>query len=132
MSSGCFLSPNYPNDYGLSEACTIRVLRSTTLQVNAFETEHNYDKLTMGGTDFSGFDGPSGVFVAAGTTITWSSDYSVAKPGFEICGTSRMRTASLPRKGSPLGGVLFGSTCTRQNNGVPFQRPVAAVWALIL
>ena len=61
------------------------------------------------------------MFVAAGTTITWLSDYSLAKLGFEICGTSRVCTAWQPRKGSPLGGVLFGSTCTRHNNAVRFN-----------
>ena len=64
----------------------------------AFNTELGFDFLCVGSTCYSGPDesgayrqrngataDPSSIVVAAGLTITWSSDYSVTKSGFQMC-----------------------------------------------
>jgi hypothetical protein len=83
----CFRSPNYPSAYGNSQACTITVNEAVLLSVTAFSTESGYDRLTVNGVQYSGTNGPGGVQVAAGSTITWTSDSSVTRTGFQICGT---------------------------------------------
>ena len=83
----CFRSPNYPSAYGNSQACTITVNEAVLLSVTAFTTESCCDKLTVNGVQYSGTNGPGGVQVAAGSTITWTSDSSVTRTGFQICGT---------------------------------------------
>ena len=55
------------------------------LNVVSFNTETNYDKLTVEGTQYHGTTGPQGVVVSAGIQITWSSDGSETRAGFEIC-----------------------------------------------
>ena len=81
----CFRSPNYPSHYGDSQSCTITVHSGGILAVNAFNTESRFDKLTVNGVVYSGSSGPSGVSVSAGATITWLSDSSSTRSGFEIC-----------------------------------------------
>jgi hypothetical protein len=87
----CFRSPNYGVDYyGNYEDCAITVTghQAVALLVTAFSTESDYDSLTVAGLPYSGSSSPDGVQVAAGTTITFTSDGSVTRPGFEICGVS--------------------------------------------
>ena len=50
-----------------------------------FSTESGYDKLTVGGTSYSGSAGPDGVSVSSSTSITWRSDSNGAKTGWKIC-----------------------------------------------
>ena len=88
-SGTCFRSSNYPWGYGNNENCTITVNTATTLSVTTFDTESGYDHLTVNGVFYSGTSGPDGVQVAAGATITFTSDDFVTWTGFEICGTSR-------------------------------------------
>ena len=85
VTGDCFRSPNYPSHYGDSQSCTITVHSGGILSVSAFDTEKNYDKLTVNGVVYSGSSGPSGVSVSAGATITWLSDSSSTSSGFEIC-----------------------------------------------
>jgi hypothetical protein len=86
-SGTCFRSPNYPSDYGVDQTCTITTQDAVTLSVTAFSTEQTHDKLTVNGVQYSGTTGPGGVQVSAGSTITWTSDGSVTRTGFQICGT---------------------------------------------
>jgi len=82
MSGNCVSSSNHPSEYGNNEECTIS-LYEVALTFDAFSTERNYDILTVGGTGFSGTDGPS-----AGTysgVISWSSDFSVVNSGWTLC-----------------------------------------------
>jgi hypothetical protein len=86
----CFHSPNYPSNYGNNQQCTITVTAhaQVTLSVTAFTTESGYDFLTVNGVRYDGTSGPEGVQVAAGSTIFFTTDYSVVRSGFEICGAS--------------------------------------------
>ena len=51
--------------------------------MKAFQTEAKYDKLIINGNAYSGNVGPSGI-VPEGS-ISWSSDGSVSKTGFNLC-----------------------------------------------
>ena len=84
----CFRSPNYPSNYDINQQCIITVAahEEVTLSVTAFTTELGYDYLTVNGFRYSDTSGPEGVQVAAGSTIDFSSDFSVIRSGFEICG----------------------------------------------
>lgn len=73
-------------NHGNNERCTIRVAQAATLSVPQFQTESFYDTLTVGGIAYSGSgNGLGGTSVAAGSIITWSSDYSVTSGGFTVC-----------------------------------------------
>jgi hypothetical protein len=71
--------------YGLNEACTMRAEMSMTITTIEFNTERNYDFIRVGNAAYSGSTGPMNVQVAAGTLVTWSSDWSVNLAGFTIC-----------------------------------------------
>ena len=88
-SATCFRSPNYPSNYGSNQQCTITAHEAVTLSVTAFNVEGygcQYDNLTVNGNTYCGTTGPSGVHVAAGANITWTSDDADFFSGFEICG----------------------------------------------
>jgi hypothetical protein len=105
-SATCFRSPNYPSDYANYESCTITVAahEQVTLSVVAFSTESGYDKLTVNSVQYSGATGPGGVQVAAGSTITFTSDGSTVRSGFEVCGeySYPQRTRTLERSVAPV------------------------------
>jgi len=78
----CIQSKNHPSSYGNNEACTISAW-NVAVTVEAFDTESGYDYLTVGGSRYSGSNGP-----ASGTysgTIRWASDYSVVRSGWRLC-----------------------------------------------
>ena len=81
----CFSSPNYQSTYGNLQQCFITAHEAVTLSVVAFSTESRYDELIVNGVQYSGTTGPEGVQVAAGSTITWTSDDADFFSGFEIC-----------------------------------------------
>jgi hypothetical protein len=72
-------------NYGNNERCTFTTSSAGTLNVVSFNTESGYDELTVGGTQYDGTTGPQGVVVSAAAQITWSSDESETRAGFEIC-----------------------------------------------
>ena len=73
--------------YGVDEACTMRAEMSMTITTTEFETEGGVDLITVGDTAYSGSFGPMNVQVAAGTLVTWASDYDTNLAGFTICAT---------------------------------------------
>ena len=86
VTDECISSPNYPNDYGNSEACTITPQRSKiVLSVTSFETESCCDYMTIDGVQYQGTSGPDGVVVTPGTSMTWYSDGSISSAGWKIC-----------------------------------------------
>lgn len=84
-NDGCALSPNYPESYGNDQFCEIQILDTAAFPILApsFNTESNYDILTVNGQSYSGGMGPSGV-VPTGF-ISWSSDFSVTYSGWKLC-----------------------------------------------
>jgi len=87
ISGDCLESPNYPEEYGNEQACTILVSPSNTMaiEVSAFQTEENFDHVSVDGNWFSGGEdqGPDGVVPTS--MITWSSDYTVTAGGWKLC-----------------------------------------------
>jgi len=84
LGGTCFRTLSDYNDY---ETCTINVETDCVLEVKSFDTEVNYDYLTVNGQGYSGSTGPDGVFVVAGQEIQFSSDGSFVGSGFNICGS---------------------------------------------
>jgi hypothetical protein len=84
VRGGCLYSSNFPLDYDLLEACSFRSNANGTLQVEAFNTEEQYDTLTVGGVRYSGRSGPNAVAVSAGDVISWYSDRLTVSSGFEV------------------------------------------------
>ena len=72
-------------DYGNDEHCTIMALRPLGITVTEFDTESGHDHLTIGGTQYSGSQGPQGLWIAPGTQLVWTSDASGTKAGFKLC-----------------------------------------------
>ncbi|CAK9017507.1 unnamed protein product [Durusdinium trenchii] len=88
----CSRSPSYPSQYGNNEECTLQLgtrAQGGVLQVKHFETESNYDILIVDGPDgvfsFSGQTGPQALEVGTGLEMSWVSDHSITKSGWEIC-----------------------------------------------
>ena len=78
-------TPTYRND----ASCTISIIDTLELTVEYFETELNVDTLTLGGATYSGAIGPkSGRYFGE---ISWSSDATIARPGWKLCKKPRSR-----------------------------------------
>jgi len=82
-SQGCASSPNFPAAYGSDQKCSFRILRPSTLHVQNFHVESEFDTLQVDGKYYSGRKGPDGVL--ATSTISWSSDSDTAGTGWRIC-----------------------------------------------
>ena len=97
----CFRSPNYPSNYSDYESCTITASEAVTLSVAAFsveaETSCGFDSLTVNGVQYCSTLGPDGVQVAAGATITFTSDDAITSTGFEICGAHSFKPHAQPQ-----------------------------------
>jgi hypothetical protein len=77
----CVRSPNYPSNYGVFEHCTFTT--DFAIKATSFDTERNYDKLYVNGVRYDGTSGPSDVTPT--TIITWTTDRSVTRAGWELC-----------------------------------------------
>ena len=111
-STNCVSSPNYPNsNYPNSDSCSIQVTdyvdAEDVILVNAFQTGATHDTLVVKGVSYSGTTaggGPVGVKLVSGDTVSWSTDTTVTKSGWEIClGNSEWST--LPSK--PIGDTVI-------------------------
>ena len=80
----CVQSPNYPSDYGANEGCEISASAAGSLRTEAFSTEAEYDKITIGAETYSGTTGPAGLLPDA-ASMQWSADGSVQSSGWKIC-----------------------------------------------
>jgi hypothetical protein len=93
-SGNCACSSNYDasctspsGTYNNYEECTVTFPPSSLLTSSAFSTESRYDKVTVNGVPYSGSTGPYGVVASS---MTWSSDHSVVRPGWKICAECTM------------------------------------------
>ena len=71
VDGACARSPDYPDDYGDSQQCTITptsLAVGQLLSATAFDTESGYDKLIVNGTTYSGATGPSNVLLGSAFT----------------------------------------------------------------
>ena len=124
-SGACFQSPNYPDDYGKRQYCTIKVSRvkdSEKLFPERFYTQGSGDKLTIGGAEYSQTTSPNGVVVSAKDEIKWASDGSTTYGGagssgygFKICFVEEcaQKNGKIINTGSPTcgcGGTICDAT----------------------
>jgi len=81
----CVQSANYPGSYGNNERCDIRMLRDADLTSGRrFSLETCCDHLMINGVDVESADMlPNSL--TAGTTFTFTTDYSVTRGGWQIC-----------------------------------------------
>lgn len=69
-----------------NEQCTATVnVPNAIINTDFFDTEANYDFLTIGSMRYSGRVGPQNLAVHQETEIEWSSDFSNTGAGWEIC-----------------------------------------------
>jgi hypothetical protein len=106
--SGCLTHPGYPAAYTNNEACTVTVTGDAIMTATAFSTESCCDHLHIGSEIFSGSTGPGGLFVAEGTTILWSTDFSVTDGGFRLCAEAGTRVQTLYSSTVDFAGEIFG------------------------
>lgn len=77
--------------YQHNEACTMTALVAGSLDVRIFTTERNYDKINVGGVEYSGnmqhteVQNLQGTSMDQGQNMWWTSDGSVAYDGWKIC-----------------------------------------------
>ena len=92
-SPNCIRSPNFPSNYGNSEACSITptaLAIGRPLTATSFDTESGYDFLFIPShpsgtlTAFYGGGGPSNFILGPGT-IQWTTDSSVTYTGWRVC-----------------------------------------------
>jgi len=83
--SHCAQSPNYPSDYAADQSCSIAVNaeKAEPILVLDFDTEADWDIMTINGLDYSGATEPAGIVPT--DTITWSSDFMVQAGGWRLC-----------------------------------------------
>jgi len=82
-AGACVQSLNHPSSYGNNQECEVVLGGDVSLSVEAFSTESGFDYLYVGGSRYSGSNGPSsGVYSGV---ISWSSDYSVSRGGWKLC-----------------------------------------------
>ena len=97
LNSSCATSPLYPTaSYENLQTCTISVAAAGYINAQFFETELDYDILTIGDVAYSGFDGPNHVAVSSGSVISWASDRSLVLPGWSICWDNRTLPPTTP------------------------------------
>jgi hypothetical protein len=91
-TDGCVSSPNFPAEYTNDHECHIELAASSVrLYVASFETEASAwpaDILYVNGAPYSGFYPFAEHTIDVTTTISWTSDYSVVKPGWLLCSES--------------------------------------------
>ena len=85
VSGQCVHSHNYPGSYADDEHCTLQPVHGQPLRVQAFNTEEDYDFLTINGVRYSGSGGTDEhgnsipEDIVPDREITWSSDGSVGR-----------------------------------------------------
>ena len=68
-----------PGTGGGSERCTFRVEMPVIINAVEFDTERDFDYLTIGRESFTGRRGPRDMLLTLGTTLTWRSDRSTQR-----------------------------------------------------
>ena len=59
--------------------CTFRAEEAVTINAVDFDTERNFDYLTIAGRTYTGRRGPSNILLTLGATFTWRSDRTVQR-----------------------------------------------------
>lgn len=91
-SGACCESPNHPSTYGDNQKCELRMSSITSVPV--FNTEAQYDIMTVGGKQYSGVAKPSTGTLSGNGIVQWTSDSSQGATGWKICGTVKAPACS--------------------------------------
>jgi len=80
-------------DHDNNEACIVQATQDLFLNADYFQTENYWDyiQLQINGTNgprYSGTNGPANEMMAAGDTFSWSTDSSITRGGFVLCGST--------------------------------------------
>lgn len=100
-------------DYSNLAKCEFTSTTDGTLRVNKFSTEICCDTLEVDGHFYSGNTGPEGLAIAAGESLTFSSDSSITMSGFEICYSSTSSGGAIYAIGGTLS--IFNTSLTENN-----------------
>jgi hypothetical protein len=119
-----------PTGYSDDEACTIRPTGSFALSsCPIFSTESGYDKVNIAGAEYDGTNCPSGVSVTTSSSISWRSDGSATRDGWQLCAGGAVGTGS-SGSDAPRFTVISGP-CTVGARSVETERtdapPLAAM-----
>ena len=79
------LHPDSAYGYRNNEWCSVTSDRPVVLETIHFDTESCCDKVTIGDRQYSGHSCPEGAVIEEGSSISWHSDGSVTRQGWEIC-----------------------------------------------
>ena len=77
QTGGACVTDGFGN-HGNNERCTFTALQNLYLTATEFATENYFDYVMINGTRYSGTIGPSNVYLTAGSTFRWSSDFSMS------------------------------------------------------
>jgi hypothetical protein len=82
----CVTSPFFPDVYPPNSKCNISgVPTDQVLVVIHFDTEEDFDTVTINGVDYSGQKPELNDVKASDGTIRWSSDFSLPGTGWKLC-----------------------------------------------
>ena len=111
----CVYSPHYTKTYDGSD-CEMEV-QAGILNARVFDTEMDYDRLIVGGGEYSGTSGPVNLEVGEGDKIHWVTfDDAVKHDGWELCwSNSTSLTTTTANEQCP--GILNFMDNSVQNNG---------------
>ena len=85
MQDDCVSSLNYPEVHGNGESCSITIEEDVVISVGStFELETCCDHLMINGVDTESSDAVPAT-LASGSEITWSTDGSVTRQGWQLC-----------------------------------------------
>lgn len=106
VNGNCVQSRNYPGVHGNNEAGQVNVLRNAYLTTGStFSVESCCDQLYINGIDVESSSRVP-TEIARGASLTWSTDYSVTRNGWQICFTD----ANPESSGDVAFVDLFGSS----------------------
>lgn len=92
-SRNCVMSPNFPANYDNYQHCTFQMLSPGPITVEHFQTEVDSDILTVNGHQFSGsLESRDFEDTIPAGNIDWSSDFSITRLGWKLCGHSKRAT----------------------------------------
>ena len=120
INGGSCVTDGFAN-YERNERCTITANVAMTLVFTEFETGTDGDgtrPLTIGGQSYSGSTAPTGLSLAAGDTIQWSSPGALHQfGGFTICAQPRPPDAFTVTAGSSYCEVTNNGRCVTDGAG---------------
>jgi len=76
------------DDHDNNEDCVVQATQDLYLTATYFQTETNWDYISINTTRYSGTNGPANVMMAAGDQFSWHADYSITNGGFVLCGST--------------------------------------------